>query len=54
MEGGLTSELDYLAPRRCMREPIEAIGRAAKLLDCAADAHLAGDRRSADALIRLA
>lgn len=42
---------NFLAPRRCMREPIEEIFLAAELLNRATDAHLAGDRIEAEALI---
>jgi 5-methylcytosine-specific restriction endonuclease McrA len=42
---------DYLAPRRCMRQPIPAIYEAARLLSEAVDAHLAGDRATAADLI---
>ena len=45
---------DFLAPRRCMREPIDEIFDAARLLDRAADAHLAGDHSGAETLIRSA
>jgi hypothetical protein len=41
---------DYLAPRRCMREPVPQIWHVADLLSSAADAHLAGEREKADAL----
>ncbi|MBK0401211.1 HNH endonuclease [Limibaculum sp. M0105] len=44
----------FLAPRRCLLEPVEAIFEAARLLDQAASAHVAGDRRTADALLRAA
>ena len=40
--------------RRCMREPIGAIFDAAQLLSRATDAHLAGDRSAADALLKAA
>ncbi|MBL0900807.1 MAG: HNH endonuclease [Reyranella sp.] len=43
--------IDFHAPRRCLLEPIQAIFDAAKNLDDAVDAHLAGDRTAADALI---
>lgn len=42
---------DYLAPRRCLRPPIPEIFAAAAMLDRAADAHLAGARDAAAALI---
>ena len=43
---------DYLAPRRCLREPIPEIFLAADLLDRAVEAHLAGERDTAAMLIR--
>ena len=43
---------DFLAPRRCMRAPIDEIFHASHLLDRAADAHLAGDYTIAEKLIR--
>jgi hypothetical protein len=42
---------DYLALRRCLREPIQAIVAVADLLHAAMDAHLAGDRAHTIALI---
>jgi 5-methylcytosine-specific restriction endonuclease McrA len=49
------ADLDaFLAPRRCMREPIPAIFEVAALLGQAADAHLAGDAALAEALIKAA
>jgi len=42
---------DFLAPRRCLREPIPAIVHAAELLSAAADAHLAGHPAAAEACI---
>lgn len=42
---------DYLAPRRCMREPVPAIYAAADALSSAVDAHLAGDRDRARTLL---
>jgi len=50
---GLDPE-EFLAPRRCMREPIPEIFYAAHLLDRAVGAHLAGDRDIAETLIRRA
>jgi 5-methylcytosine-specific restriction endonuclease McrA len=50
----VTLDKDFLAPRRCMREPIDEIFHAAKLLDRATDAHLEGDHSAADTLIRAA
>lgn len=44
----------FYAPRSCMREPINDIFDAAQLLNLATDAHLAGDRPQAEALIRTA
>lgn len=40
--------------RRCLRDPIPEIEEAAHLLSSAVDAHLRGDRSSADSLIRAA
>jgi hypothetical protein len=45
---------DFLAPRRCMREPTNEIFHASHLLDRATDAHLAGDHSTADTLFRAA
>ena len=42
---------DFLAPRKCMREPIPEILWAAEMLNRAVDAHLAGDRATASDLI---
>jgi hypothetical protein len=42
---------DLLAPRRCVLEPISEIWTAAELLSKATDAHLAGDRSSAETYI---
>lgn len=42
-----------MAPRRCLREPIEEIFDAARYLDAAVSAHLAGRRELAEELIRL-
>jgi 5-methylcytosine-specific restriction endonuclease McrA len=50
----IEQDQDFLAPRRCMREPIPEIFAAAELLNCAADAHVSGDRVTADRLIRRA
>lgn len=41
-------------PRRCLREPIPEIFEAARFLDDAVSAHLAGDQAMADRLIRAA
>ena len=41
-------------PRTCLLDPIPEIYEAARLLDDAVTAHLAGDRTRADALIRSA
>lgn len=41
----------FLERRRCFRDPIKEIFRAAELLSEAVDAHLAGDRRNAGRLI---
>ena len=43
---------EFLAPRRCMREPIKEIFHAAELLDRAVDAHLRQDRKTASQLFR--
>jgi hypothetical protein len=43
---------EFLAPRRCQREPIPEIALAAQLLDRAIDAHLAGQRHAVCGLIR--
>lgn len=40
--------------RRCLREPIPAIFEAAEQLGAAVDAHLAGDRSAAEAMLRRA
>jgi hypothetical protein len=53
MNAGLDPQ-QFLAPRRCQREPIPEIGLAAQLLDRAIDAHLAGQRDTVCALIRQA
>lgn len=45
---------DFLAPRRCFREPIPEIFRAAALLSAAADAHLAGKAKEAVACLEAA
>jgi 5-methylcytosine-specific restriction endonuclease McrA len=42
---------NFFSARRCLLEPIEEIFEAAKLLDEAADAHLEGNRKRAEALI---
>ena len=39
---------EFLAPRRCMREPIKEIFYAAELLGRAVDAHLNQDRKVAE------
>ena len=43
---------EFLAPRRCMREPIKEIFHATELLDRAVDAHLRQDRKTAEQLFR--
>ena len=43
---------DFLAPRRCLREPIREHWEVVGLLEGAAEAHLAGDRGRADRLLR--
>jgi hypothetical protein len=48
----MTTADSYLAPRRCLKEPIPEIFEAASLLSEAVDAHLAGDSLRADRLIR--
>ncbi len=45
---------DFWKPRRCLREPIDEIFEAAKLLSLAADAHLAADYQRVEFLIRQA
>ncbi len=52
-EAGLDRD-DFLAPRRCMREPIPEVFQAAHMLDRAVGAHLAGDHDAARTLIRQA
>ena len=47
---GLVEE--FLAPRRCMREPKKEIFHAARLLDRAVDAHLRNDWKTASQLFR--
>ena len=47
----MTEGLDL---RRCLRDPIPEIADAARYLDAAVSAHLAGPRRLAEELIRLA
>lgn len=45
---------DFFALRRCLKEPIPDIWSAAAMLDEAVDAHLAGDRARAAALLNAA
>lgn len=45
---------EFLAPRRCLREPIPEIFRAAALLSAAADAHLSGKSKEAIACLEAA
>lgn len=45
---------EFLAPRRCFREPIPEIFRAAALLSAAADAHLSGKSKEAIACLEAA
>ena len=45
---------DFLAPRRCMLEPIEEIFHASQLLSAATEAHLAGNRPEAEKLLSAA
>lgn len=47
-----SADTQFLAPRRCFREPIQEIFQAAELLKRATDAHLAGEGSQAEALIR--
>ncbi len=47
-----TIDADFLAPRRCLREPVQEVWDVMALLDSAADAHLVGERDQADALLR--
>ncbi len=42
---------DFLAPRRCLMKPISVIFEAARILDSAVDAHLAGEKVRAGRLI---
>ena len=49
-----TTEMPPLTERTCLRAPIPEIADAARYLDAAVSAHLAGRRDLADALIRLA
>ena len=37
---------EFLAPRRCMREPVQALFDAADLLERAVDAHLRQDKKT--------
>ncbi|MCA0199886.1 MAG: HNH endonuclease [Proteobacteria bacterium] len=46
------NDLDFYAPRRCLREPIPEIWVAADRLLSAAEAHGAGDRAAAERLIK--
>ena len=46
------AEHEVRIPVRCLREPIAEIFAAARILDAAVSAHLAGDRATADGLIR--
>lgn len=52
MTNPVLDDPDFWKPRRCMREPIEDIFKAANLLSDAADAHLANDNINAEKLIR--
>ena len=45
-------KVEFMAPRICLREPIEDIFHAAELLDRATDAHLRGDGNTAEQLFR--
>ncbi len=45
---------EFLAPRRCMREPIKEIFYAAELLERAVDAHLNQDPKAAEQLFQVA
>jgi len=47
-----TIDADFLAPRRCLREPVREVWDVVALLDSAAGAHLAGEKDQADALLR--
>lgn len=47
-------DIDVFAPRRCFSEPVPAVLEAARLLDAAVDAHLAGDRLRAPQMIKQA
>jgi len=46
------ADVDYWAPRRCLRDPVPEIGIAAALLGEAADAFLVGDYARAELRIR--
>lgn len=48
----MTLDASFLAPRRCIREPIPEIWTAAEKLMDAVKAHCAGDRIAAERLIR--
>ena len=48
------ADIDFLAPRRCLREPISEIFDAAQLLSAATDAHLLGKHSTAESLLRAA
>ena len=50
----LAADPAFLAPRRCLREPVGAIAEAAALLEAGVDAHLAGDSEAAAANFRAA
>ena len=45
---------EFLAPRRCLSEPIPEVLEAAKLLDAAVASYMAGDRAAAGDLMRQA
>ncbi|PIB97146.1 HNH endonuclease [Caulobacter sp. X] len=47
-------DADFLAPRRCFREPIPEIFEAARLLSEAADQHLSGNSRAAEVALAAA
>ena len=48
---GPVAREDFFLPRRCMREPLTALFKAAALLDRATDEHLRGDRIQAERLL---
>lgn len=45
-------DASFLAPRRCLREPVTELWDAAAVLDRATNAHLSGNREQAEVLLR--